>query len=176
MKIGVLSDTHFDDLNEGLHFLNSLCEGPFHDVDLLIHAGDIVHPDLLFCFDSKPILAVRGNCDESAPDLPEKRVEEIAGYRIGIVHGWGSPGTIVNNVLSGFDTESLDILVFGHSHEPLCQPHDDLLLFNPGSATDRRLAEFHSVGLLHLADNVFGDIINLDRPGILSGYFTGKTI
>jgi putative phosphoesterase len=162
MKIGVLSDTHFDDLADGLAFLDHLCAGPFADVDLILHAGDIIHPDLLYCFESRPIFGVRGNCDEPAVDLPEKRLQEVAGFRFGMIHGWGGPNGIVGHVLSAFEDVPLDVLIFGHSHYPLCRQNGDLLLFNPGSATDRRDAPFHSVGILELTDVVKGEIVNLD--------------
>jgi len=106
---------------------------------------------------------VRGNCDEAAPDLPEKRIYEAAGFRIGLIHGWGGPDGIVSNVLSSFADVPLDALVFGHSHYPLCRQNGHVLLFNPGSATDRRAAPFHSVGILTLAEKLTGQIVNLDR-------------
>ena len=162
MKIGVISDTHINDLPVGVEYLNRLCVGPFSDVDLILHAGDIVHPDLLHCFNARPIIGVRGNCDEPAPDLPEKRIYESAGFRIGLVHGWGGPDGIVPNVLSSFADVPLDALVFGHSHYPLCRQNDNILLFNPGSATDRREAPFHSVGILTLGEKLTGQIVNLD--------------
>ena len=173
MKIGVLSDTHFTDLVTGLTFLEYLSDGPFAGVDLIIHAGDIVHPDLLYCFDSKTVLGVRGNCDEVAPDLPEKRVQELAGFKVGIIHGWGGPNGIVHHVLSAFESVPLDILIFGHSHYPLCRRSGDLLLFNPGSATDRRDAPYHSVGILELGDSVKGTIVNLDTHSGAMTEFTG---
>lgn len=163
MKIGVISDTHFEDLADGLSFLEHLCSGPFADVELILHAGDIIHSDLLACFTSRPIFGVRGNCDEPAADLPEKRVLEFSGFRFGMVHGWGGPNGIVGQVLSSFDDVPLDALIFGHSHYPLCRQTDELLLFNPGSATDRRDAPFHSVGIIELSDVIKGEIINLEK-------------
>ncbi len=162
MKLGVLSDTHFTSLADGLGFMQRLCDGPFAEVDLILHAGDIVHPDLFFCFDTKPVLAVRGNCDEAAPGLPMRRVEEFAGFRIGMTHGWGPQRGIVGQVLGSFADEPLDVLIFGHTHYPLCRYKDDLLLFNPGSAIDRRDAPYHSVGILELGARVDASIINLD--------------
>ena len=162
MKLGILSDTHISNLADGLNFMEALCAGPFGDVDLILHAGDIIHPDLLYCFEEKPIVAVCGNCDEPTPDLPDKRILELAGWRIGLIHGWGGPSGIVDYVLGAFNGEQLDALVFGHTHYPLCRHNGDLLLFNPGSATDKRKAPFHSAGILELSDSVKGTIINLD--------------
>lgn len=162
MKIGVVSDTHIEDLGGGLVFFDALCRGPFAEVDHILHAGDIVHPDLVHCFTSKPMTAVRGNCDEPAAGLPVQRVVELGGCRIGMVHGQGGPDGIVAYVLDCFSGEEVDVIVFGHSHEPLCRQQGGTLLFNPGSATDRRYAPFHSVGILELGDVPTGQIVNLD--------------
>lgn len=40
------------------------------------------------------------------------------------------------------------VVVFGHSHIPLLADEDGLLLFNPGSPTDRRRQPEHTFGLL----------------------------
>jgi hypothetical protein len=45
-----------------------------------------------------------------------------------------------------------DVVVFGHSHTPLNDWHDGQLLFNPGSAVERRREPVRSYGLLDLAD------------------------
>lgn len=175
MKIGVISDTHIEDLGFGVDFLNRMTSGPFAAVDLILHAGDIVHPDLLHCFDRKPIVAVKGNCDETAPELPIKRIFETDGFRIGLIHGWGGPSGIIANVLKEFSSESIDALVFGHSHYPLCRMHGDILLFNPGSALDRRDAPFHSAGILNLDEKISGRILNLEAElksdPVISGAF-----
>jgi predicted phosphodiesterase len=44
-----------------------------------------------------------------------------------------------------------DVVVFGHSHEPIAAPGmDGQLLFNPGSPTQRRRQPVATFGLLHL--------------------------
>ena len=69
---------------------------------------------------------------------------------------------LAERVRREFAGTPLDCLVFGHSHVPLCQWHDGLLLFNPGSATDRRGMPYESVGLLEVEDGkVHGRIISL---------------
>ncbi|MCK7482134.1 MAG: metallophosphoesterase family protein, partial [Candidatus Moduliflexus flocculans] len=53
-------------------------------------------------------------------------------------------------------------LVFGHSHVPMCQWHDGLLFFNPGSTTDRRGTTYESVGVLEIDNGMIsGRIIPL---------------
>jgi predicted phosphodiesterase len=46
-----------------------------------------------------------------------------------------------------------DVVVFGHSHDPLVEPVDGgPLLLNPGSPTERRRQPVHTVGWLEVAD------------------------
>jgi len=162
MHIGVVSDTHFASLDDGLEFFEWALSDVFADVELILHAGDIVHPDLLTSVTACPVLAVRGNCDAAAPDLPSQRIVSLGGYRIGMVHGWGGLSDLEPRVRSAFAGDALDVLIFGHSHFPVCRRDGALLLVNPGSPTDKRQAPFHSVGLLTLGRKVSGRIVNLD--------------
>ena len=41
--------------------------------------------------------------------------------------------------------------MFGHSHLPLIEQHDDLLLLNPGSALERRRAPVCTMAVLEIA-------------------------
>jgi len=79
-----------------------------------------------------------------------------------MTHGWGVLAGIEERVLESFSTDCLDVLVFGHSHRPVCRQDGSVLLLNPGSPTDRRSAPYHSVGLLHINSEVKGEIIRID--------------
>jgi len=162
IRIGVVSDSHFTSLDDGLEFFDDLLSDVFADVELILHAGDIVHPDLLASVTDCPILAVRGNCDVVSPDLPQQRIVTRGGFRIGMVHGWGARTELEMRVRAAFAGEALDVLIYGHTHFPVCRREGSLLLVNPGSPTDRRQAPFHSVALLTLGRKVSGQIVNLD--------------
>ncbi|PLY04933.1 MAG: hypothetical protein C0624_05060 [Desulfuromonas sp.] len=161
MKIGVISDTHFNDIGQGMAFMHDLMSGPLSGVDMLLHAGDLVRDEILAAVTTCPVYAVRGNMDASS-GLPARRVVAAGGKRIGLIHGWGPPGGLEMRLLKEFGDEPLDALVFGHSHRPLCLHHAGMLLFNPGSAADRRDERHHTVGLLDVGEHVSGRIINLD--------------
>jgi putative phosphoesterase len=88
-------------------------------------------------------------------------VVEAEGRSIGLIHGWGSPDGLPERVLESFDP-SVEVIVFGHSHRSYCQRNGKVLLFNPGSATDRRFAPYRSVGILHLENKISGEIIKLE--------------
>lgn len=162
MKVGIISDTHIHSLAVGMKLAEKLLHGPFSSVDVILHAGDHTFADLASCFYPLPWYSVSGNMDSPQSAFPLQRVVQLAGIRIGMIHGWGAPNGIEKRVLESFSAENIDVLVFGHSHRPVCRQIGPLLLLNPGSPTDRRSAPYHSVGLLHIGDDVKGEIIRLD--------------
>ncbi|MGW8312365.1 MAG: metallophosphoesterase family protein [Desulfuromonadales bacterium] len=162
IRIGVLSDTHLPNNGDSQAFLLDLVASTLAPLDMLLHAGDLVDPDLLTVFTCYPVHVVRGNMDPVTPGVPLKKIVTIGGFTIGIIHGWGPPRGLEERVLAEFSSEALDCLVFGHSHRPVCHRRDGILLFNPGSATDRRGMPAHTVGLLEISDSIHGTIIALD--------------
>ncbi len=162
MRVGVLSDTHLHSLDAGMALAQRLLNGPFADVDAILHAGDHVFADLDSCFYPLPWYGVCGNMDAPHVHLPAQRIVELANVRIGMVHGWGRPNGIESRVLNSFSASEIDVLVFGHSHRPVCRQVGSVLLFNPGSPTDRRSAPYHTVGILNLGLEITGEIIRID--------------
>lgn len=163
-RIGVLSDTHLQGYREGGAVIERLVDRYFRETDLILHAGDVVDPEVLLGLSGRRVIQVRGNLDPPQRGVPQRRVIEIDGFRIGMIHGWGAPQSLEDRVLLEFKDDRLDCLVFGHSHRACCRLRNGVLLFNPGSPTDRREAPFHSVGLLEVGDRLEGHIINLE-PG-----------
>lgn len=162
LRIGVIADTHLPDTGESLAFLLDVAAQHFQGVAMILHAGDIVAPGILTAFAPCPVYGVRGNMDPAAPDLPQKRVLHIAGITIGLMHGWGSREGLVERIRGEFRDVPLDCLVYGHSHVPACRREGSLLLFNPGSAVDRRDMPYTSVGILEIdGKRVNGQIIPL---------------
>ncbi len=162
VRIGVLSDTHLPDSVDAHAFLDNLVENVLAPVDMILHAGDLVAPELLDAFADYPVHAVRGNMDPPIKGVPIKKVINVGGFTIGLIHGWGPPEGIEERAYAEFSSTSLDCLVYGHSHQPACHHDDGVLFFNPGSATDRRSMEYYSVGLLEIDSDIRGTIIRLD--------------
>ena len=162
MRVGVLSDTHIQSFDAGATLAQKLLNGPFADVDIILHAGDNVYPDLASCFYPIPWYGVRGNMDVQHAGLPMQRIVRLANVKIGMVHGWGLLKGIEPRVINCFDPAEIDVLVFGHSHRSVCHKIGSVLVFNPGSPTDRRSAPFHTVGILHIGAEVKGEIIRID--------------
>jgi putative phosphoesterase len=151
MRLGIISDTHITAFNElPVNIRQALAE-----VDLIVHAGDFTCMAVLEGLRAiKPVKAVHGNMDstELKKALPEKEVFEVNGRRIGLVHGYGEPFGITERVRRQF--EKVDVIIFGHSHEPCNRYNQGVLLFNPGPARD-------SFGLLTITDVIKGQILRV---------------
>ena len=160
MRIGVLSDTHVTSASEiPAEVFESL-----RDVDLILHAGDIL--DLPVIDELRalaPVHAVCGNMDPppTRETLPGRAVIRAEGKRIGLIHGSGAPFGLHNRIRAQF--EDVDVIVFGHSHRPMSETVDGVLVFNPGSPTDLHFAPFRSFGIISIEGNeILGSIVRLD--------------
>lgn len=155
MLIGVLSDTHIPYRAKRLPeiVLNKL-----NGVDLIIHAGDwqtIEVYDVLRTI--APVEGVAGNTDgeEVIRRLGWKKIIQAGPYRIGIVHGHGGDRTkTVDRALNTFSSDQVDVIIFGHSHIPLLEERDGIILFNPGSPTDKRRQPKYSFGLVQITNQI----------------------
>lgn len=163
ITIGVLSDTHLRCALHCADFLDFLDRKVFRKSEVIVHAGDLVDHELLHVFAPRIVHAVRGNMDPSSASLPDRKVFEIAGFRFGLMHGWGPAEGLAERVMAGFSEDSLDCLIYGHSHMPDCRLCGGLLLFNPGSATSPRGGCPPSVGMLKLDETgIQGRILSLE--------------
>ncbi|HEX6922407.1 MAG TPA: metallophosphoesterase family protein [Bacillales bacterium] len=151
MKIGVVSDTHMP--GHAKELPEVLKEG-LQDVDLILHAGDWQTLDVYEQFRAiAPIEGVAGNVDgnEVISHFGQKKLLELEGYRIGIVHGHlGKGKTTPDRARRTFEKEDVDLVIFGHSHIPFDEEIEGVRLFNPGSPTDKRRQPKFSYGLLTL--------------------------
>lgn len=163
MLIGVLSDTHIPEAAEDLPM--KIYED-LKRVDLIIHAGDIVNLETLKKLRKiKIVEAVYGNMDypEVKNVLKDKIIINAGGFTIGVFHGRGAHSNIVETVKQEFSTQNkkLDCIVFGHSHQPLNIVSENIIFFNPGSATDKVFAPYNSYGILEITDKIIGRIIKI---------------
>ncbi len=163
MKIGVISDTHLQGPDDRLL---AIIRKYFSDSELVLHAGDLVDIRVLSAFGDKEVVAVCGNMDPPRveDEIPRKRVLEIGRFRIGLIHGWGSPHDLEDRIRGEFD--QVDCIVYGHSHFPVNHRRDGILFFNPGTACDRRHAISNTVGILEVGESAInGRIIVIDEDG-----------
>ena len=169
MRIGLISDTHTPGAGK---------EPPpevamaFEGVELILHAGDIYIPSCLDWLERiAPVTAVELGSHahfNGDPRVAEKRVFELEGYTIAMVHDLIIPG-MGGEVMQGtiprqFTAEGslpkaleavfgapIDVMVFGHTHHSVVEKHQGVLLVNPGSPSlPRQVRRLGQVGILEL--------------------------
>lgn len=130
MKIGILSDTHKKvGLSQQVidHLVSSGAE-------FLIHAGDIVRPEMLQQLKDtgKRYLAVYGNNDAHLYELhdqyqlvQEPHYFKLAGTKFKLMH------------LPFYMSADADVVIFGHTHTFECDFKNGTLFLNPGEACAR---------------------------------------
>jgi putative phosphoesterase len=149
MRILVISDTH---ISKPTMHLPPLVLEEAKKATLILHAGDLTTLDLLNKLQNiAEVKAVYGNMDEAdlKNKLPSRLIFSIGHFRIGLTHGGGGPKGLKEFVLRQIG-EPVDCLIFGHSHLPLKEYRDNVLLFNPGSPTDRIFAPYNSFGIIEI--------------------------
>ena len=126
LLVGVIADTHGLLRPEALSALSG--------VSLIVHAGDVVRPDVLAGLEAlAPVAAIRGNVDRGAwaQAYPATRVVAAGAARLYVLH----------------DLDTLDLdpaaagmaaVISGHSHQPRVERRGGVLFVNPGSAGPRR--------------------------------------
>jgi hypothetical protein len=153
MKIGLIADTHNPSVGELPPPEVAIA---FKDVDAIIHAGDIYIPSCLDWLESiAPVYAVEMWAEQHFQNDPrvinKRRVIHFEGHSIGIIHDLQVPGMIqeiteysplskhfppdndLEEALKTVFEESVDIVVFGHTHYPIVEEYQGILMINPGS-------------------------------------------
>ena len=133
MRLVVVSDSHgsWGNLFEAINRESS--------ADAVYFLGDGYKEfDELACAYSEKFffIGVRGNCDFSC-NLPEKDIRTLENAKIYATHGY------MEKVKFGlFDLEerakeaNCNLVLFGHTHQPLKQYKDGIHYFNPGSVRE----------------------------------------
>lgn len=156
--IGVISDTHLEGYDA---VLQKRISDHFKEADLILHAGDMVSPDVLKMFGNKEVRAVSGNMDGDAvrEKFPERLFFELNGFKFMLIHGWGSPWGIEERITAG--ANEVDCVVYGHTHHPANHKKSGVYFFNPGSAADRFFNSSKTVGILEIDSEIKGRIIKI---------------
>jgi putative phosphoesterase len=137
--VGIISDTHGR--------LSQSVAKAFAGVDLIIHAGDIGEPGVLKALQKiAPTIAVRGNMDFGrwAQRLSSEEHIECNQTRLAVLHDVFrfrlKPGDAVP-----------DVVISGHTHQPLKEDNQGVLYINPGSAGYPRYGQPAMVALLQMS-------------------------
>ena len=129
MKIVVFSDSHG---NTSFMEQAVQAEKPDH----ILHLGDVVRDAraLAETFPQIPLDYVPGNCDGFCGSEQAERLLELEGRTILMMHGHtrGVKAGIGGAVRAGRDAGA-DVVLFGHTHEALCDRVGPMWVLNPGS-------------------------------------------
>jgi len=126
IQVGVIADTH------GL--LRPEAVESLRGVNVILHAGDVGDPTILQELVSlAPVFVVRGNTDRGpwADALPMTEVVEVGGVVFYMIH-------ILDDLDLDPGAAGIDVVVYGHSHQPMVEDREGVLFLNPGSAGPRR--------------------------------------
>lgn len=131
----VLSDTHSRQQPQLTPNLRSAVE----DADLVVHAGDFTTAAVYSYFQglAEELVAATGNRDRSSlrEKLPEERTVSHGDLTLTVTHGHRHDSTSLSMLAR---QEGADIVVVGHSHQPVVEKLGEQTLLNPGSHADPR--------------------------------------
>lgn len=162
MKIGVISDTH---IPERCAEIPAAVVREFRKVEMIVHAGDLTDLRVLTKLQGlcPEVKAVAGNMDPASVRgrLAEKLVFQAGGFSIGLIHGYGPPDQLPKRLTDVFKNDKVDIIIFGHSHQPMNEKINGVLYFNPGSPTDTVFAPYLSFGIIEIGAQIKARIIKI---------------
>ena len=147
MNVAIISDTH---LKKDSGQLNNLIT-EFRNADLVIHAGDFGGAWILeYLRHQFNFIGVWGNIDDDTikVSLQEKLIVQIGPYKVGIFHGHGKGKTTIERAYTNFENDQVDIIIFGHSHQPIICTKNKVLMLNPGSLINKRQERWFSYIML----------------------------
>lgn len=145
MKIIVISDTHGD-----LDTLYRIVEEN-QGCDQFIHLGDGENEfyDVQSAFYSLPFIFIKGNNDWG--NYPQNLVTELGGKKFYLCHGHRFERSRMKEFLSATAAANgCDAALFGHTHIPYCGTENNVLLFNPGSASLPRGGNEPTYGMIEI--------------------------
>ena len=130
MKVLIVSDTHGRDENLEEAVLR---EAPF---DYLIHCGDVEGREIFIeALAECPCIIVAGNNDFFT-DLSHEEEITLEGHKMLVTHGhyyfvYRNHDRLVEKARE----DNCQIAMYGHTHTPVIEEEDGILVINPGSLT-----------------------------------------
>ncbi|HEY6292060.1 MAG TPA: metallophosphoesterase family protein [Terriglobia bacterium] len=161
MIIGLVSDTH--------GFFDPRLPQILAGSELILHAGDVGPEEILDQLRRiAPVHAVRGNVDSPDAGWPLSLTLSPGGLVTQVLHilpapqsdleTWAESARIsrhlpkgAGRLLGSFDS-SVEMVVFGHSHQPCLVSMGDVLWVNPGSAGRKRFRLPRTCALIELSN------------------------
>lgn len=146
MKIGITGDTHGD-----IACLRKLVQlAP--PVEQWLHTGDYAKDAaVLGKLSGLPLLKVLGNCDYDSQEANIDEIFVVEGFKIWLTHGHRYMGhTHIEELVWWAKQLEVDLVIYGHTHIPMCKYYGDKLLINPGSPARPRGGSKPSFAVLTL--------------------------
>jgi len=105
---------------------------------ILVFLGDGAADAAFFAREpGRQAFLVRGNCDGASCGLPLWEEFTVLGKRVFCTHGhFAGVKSGLGELQRAGRERGADLVLFGHTHEPLVLYEDGLTLFNPGSIHD----------------------------------------
>jgi putative phosphoesterase len=151
LRLAVVADTHSNPHPEAAAHIQKL------SVSAILHAGDIGDLGVLSELrKTAPVIAVRGNIDERASDVPDALTIDIqsggeSALKILLTHIAVYGPKLRADVARLAEQNRAKLVVCGHSHVPFIGRDRGLTVFNPGSIGPRRMHLPIVFGLLEIA-------------------------
>lgn len=155
MRIGVVGDIHgnYNGLKQAIREMGR--------IETLLFTGDGYREisKLQEEVDLR-IEGVAGNCDFCSMYPPEQIIY-LEGYKILLTHGHlhGVKTDLTRLGMSGRE-QGVQLVVFGHTHEPLSTDWYEVKLFNPGSLSIERSHRGPSYGIIEISESGINAVIN----------------
>lgn len=183
MKVGIISDTHNPSV--GIEPPPEVAIA-FKGVDVILHAGDIYVPSCLDWLEEiAPVYAVEMEAEaqfkEDTRVVNKTRVLHLEGHTIGLIHDLLVPGMVqeitefsplskhfppnaeLSTALETVFDAAVDVVIFGHTHYPVIEEYQGILLVNPGSPSlPKQLRRLGQVAIMELGpDHKSAEILDL---------------
>jgi uncharacterized protein len=186
VRIGLITDTHLP--FAGQFLWDEIAEG-LAGVEMILHAGDIVHSGVLDRLEAiAPVLAARGNNDTGIDDprISERQVLDLHGERLVAIHDMEPEDRPIDELqLQYLRDERANIIVTGHTHFERLDYREGVLQVNPGSATLPHLmsTRLGTIGILDWLPSGpevrivrLGDSDGKPNPGVEYAFAPGRGV
>lgn len=133
MKVLIVSDSHGK--NTQLDWVIERVS----PIDMLIHLGDLEgSEDYIEAIAQWPYELVSGNNDYFT-NIEREKLITIGSYKVLLTHGHRQQVYSGTDIIKKWAKEKgADVVMFGHTHMPLLQIEDDIVVLNPGSIAKPR--------------------------------------
>lgn len=150
MRLGIISDTHGNKIS----IRQSIAAAG--SVAMWLHAGDYcTDGQLLAELTGLPVVTAAGNCDGRGATAKIDEFLDIGGKKIWLTHGHRYDVKYgLDELLYWGRQYQTDIIVYGHTHIPIVKWHDNIMIFNPGSAGEPRYRGMGTCGVIELTEGI----------------------